>query len=82
MTTRLPKEEIVRRLDAIQTAVQARMAEAHPDILGLLPSELDWMTAEERAERHELVLQLPSAGEERIAARARLQAKVAARLMS
>lgn len=40
---------------------------------------LDWMTADERARFHLLGLALPTAGEEQEAARARVQARIAAR---
>ena len=80
---RLPKAEIEQRLNILQRAVRSRMSEIDPMMLALMPSELDWMTATERAERHALILQLPSSGEERKLAKERLKAKHATRrLMS
>ena len=42
-------------------------------------AEIDFMTPEELRERHALLLQLPTSGEEREAARFRIQARIAAR---
>lgn len=70
--------EIVARLDDLGRAARLRMAEA-PHQPGLIWSELFWMTDEEVAEVHRLKSMLPSAGEERAEAIARLAARLAKR---
>lgn len=40
---------------------------------------IDWLTPEERSIRHELIMTMPTAAEEREAARARIAARIAAR---
>lgn len=42
-------------------------------------SELSFMSSEELQERHQLMMALPTAAEEREAVRARIQARIAAR---
>lgn len=42
-------------------------------------AEIDFMTPNERQERHELLLQMPTQAEEREAARLRIQARIAER---
>jgi len=76
---RLTKDEISRQLDEITQDVRARMATIGPTMIGLMPTESDWMTPAERTRSHELKLQLPSFGEEAVAARKRLQLKREAR---
>ncbi|MBN3777451.1 GNAT family N-acetyltransferase [Burkholderia sp. Ac-20345] len=81
------RARVVAEMDRIEA--QARERERSGDAEGL-PSRTgysigdrelvtDWMTAAERDRYHELRTQLPSAGEERQAAAARVQAKVAER---
>ncbi|EKT4522769.1 hypothetical protein QEM13_002012 [Pseudomonas putida] len=70
--------EIVARLDDLGRAARLRMAEA-PNQPGLIWSELFWMNDEEVAEVHRLKAMLPTAGEERAEAIARLAAKLAKR---
>jgi hypothetical protein len=72
----MEKSEIVARLDEITKAIRLRMDEVDPIMIGLLPTELDWATHEERDESHRLKLLLPSYGEEMQAARERLKQKM------
>jgi len=68
------------RLNALTVVARARMAQSSPDFVGVCGgAEIDFMTAEERQERHALMLSLPTLAEEAQAARARIQQRVAAR---
>jgi hypothetical protein len=74
-----PKEQVVADIEAVSKPIKERMDAADPMWLGLLPTESDWATPEEREKLHNLKLELPSIGEERQAARERLKAKILAR---
>jgi hypothetical protein len=69
-------------MNEICSAVKNRMKDIDPMLAGLLPTEYDWMTEEERAEMHTLRLSLPSYGEEALAARERIKARRAQRLQN
>lgn len=72
--------EILARLDALGEAAKGRMAACSPDFVGVVGgAEIDFMTPDERAERHRLIFALPTMAEERAAARARIAARIAAR---
>jgi hypothetical protein len=76
----MTKAEIESELEDIIQAVRLRMEDVGPTMIGLLPTEFDWMTPEERARQHELKLQLPSYGQEAMEAKARLKEKRRKRL--
>jgi hypothetical protein len=72
------KPAITNQIDAIVAKGAERMAQATPDMRGLRPTEVDWLTTNELQQLHSLKLQLPSPGEERLAAQQRIAAKRAA----
>ena len=76
---RLKKDQITTRLDWLAFVVGKRMDKVSATMISLLPTEYDWMTPEEKNVSHKLKLQLPSYGEEMLAARERLLIKRAAR---
>ncbi|MYM92598.1 hypothetical protein [Duganella vulcania] len=79
-TDRMSTADVKARLDELGDAAEQRMRMCTPDFVSLLGgAAIDFMTPEERAERHELVMQLPTFHEERQAARARIQARIAER---
>lgn len=57
------RHEIQSQMDEITQEVRRRMENVSPDMLGLLTTEYDWMTPEEKVKIHELRLKLPSFGE-------------------
>lgn len=68
------------RLQALTDVARARMAQCSPDLVGAYGgAEIDFMTSEERQERHALLLSLPTFAEEAQAAHARIQQRIAAR---
>lgn len=72
--------DIHARLEILTHAAQERRLMSDAGFATLLGgADLDFMTAEERAERHTLVMMLPTQLEEVQAARARIQARVAQR---
>jgi hypothetical protein len=72
--------EIQARLEELTQAAKARRALCAADFACLLGgADIDFMTADERAERHRLVLMLPTRAEEIQAAKARIQLRVAQR---
>lgn len=75
--TPLTRDQIVARLNVLGEAARARMCLSDPAILGAVGgAEIDFMTLDERAERHRLCLMLPTQKEEADAARARIQARI------
>ena len=69
-------QEIHRQLDVLTAAAESRMRQTSNVIVAATGgATIDYMTPDERAERHALMLQLPSYAEEREAARQRLQAR-------
>lgn len=76
----MTREQIVARLNVLTEAAKARMRQSDPAVLGAVGgAEIDFMTTEERAERHRLCLILPTQTEEAEAARARIQARIQSR---
>lgn len=65
----MDRRQIIAELDALTTAVKARM----PADAGC---EIEWMTSAELARRHALVLMLPSFGQEREEAKDRLALRI------
>ncbi|NEX60165.1 hypothetical protein [Noviherbaspirillum galbum] len=73
-------QEIRARLDELGETAKARMRVSAPDFAGAVGgAEIDFMTDQERAERHKLVMMLPSSFEEAQAAKARIQVRIAQR---
>ena len=69
---KLTCDQINAELDKITQTVRKRMDFASNTMLGLLPTEYDWMTPAEKTRTHELKLQLPSYGQLALEARKRL----------
>lgn len=68
--------EILNRLDALTAAAEARMRQSSTCLVAAMGgATIDFMTPEERAERHELMMSLPTYAEERAMARERLLAR-------
>lgn len=79
-TTALSHSDIIARLNELGDVASERMRLCAADFSCTVGgAEIDFMTPEERAERHTLMLQLPSYREEAQAARARLQERIAQR---
>jgi hypothetical protein len=73
--------EISMRLEEISKAARERMQKCSFEIMGALGgAEIDFMTPEERAERHSLSLLLPNFAEDRLAAKERIKARIADRI--
>jgi hypothetical protein len=71
---------LVKRIEGIVARGRARMNKAQdPAIRAQRPSEYDWLTADEIARVERLKAKLPTAGEEALAAKARVKAKRAER---
>lgn len=76
----MSEEEINGRLDHLSDLVRERMRECSSDLIGAMGgAEVDFMSPDERAERHQLMLSLPSFAELRAAARARIAQRIALR---
>lgn len=69
------KEPKPDRIDEITAVGESRRQAATEEMKGLRPSPLDWLTEAEQAELHTLQQALPSAGQIRAEAQARLEAK-------
>jgi len=67
--------ELNARIDEIVKIGADRRKAATPEMQGLLPSDVEWLTSEEAAKLHELKLKLPSFGQLAVEARQRLAAK-------
>lgn len=70
----MDQQAVIKRMDEIAAAAKIRM-DAAADISGQQYAEILYMTADEMAEFHELLLKLPSAGQERLEAHNRIIAK-------
>lgn len=76
----MSEEEINARLDHLSAISRERMLECSSDLTGAMGgAEVDFMSPDERAERHQLLLSLPSFAELRAAARARVEQRIALR---
>lgn len=76
----MTRDQIIARLDELTEAARARLLQSDPAILGSVGgAEIDFMTTEERAERHRLCLMLPTQKEEAEAAGARIRLRIAER---
>jgi hypothetical protein len=72
--------EIHDRLSVLTQAAKERMDSCTSDMARALGgAEIAFMTSDELAERHRLMLMLPTFAEEAQAARARIQARIAQR---
>lgn len=68
--------DILSRLDGITAAAEERMRQSSTCIVAAMGgATIDFMTPEERSERHELLMSLPTFAEEREMARQRLLAR-------
>lgn len=68
------------RLEILGKNAHERMSACSPDLVGAFGgAEIDFMTPEEREERHQLMLELPSFAEERLAAIDRIRQRVSER---
>lgn len=74
----LTKEQIVIRMDELGDAARERM-KGSPDNPNLVFAEIIWMTQDEVSEMLELRLLLPTSGQEREQAKARISQKIAKR---
>lgn len=73
-------DHITSQLDALTAQADARRRSASSCIASAMGGAgIDFMTPEERALRHTLILQLPTQAEERDAARRRIADRIAAR---
>jgi len=73
----LSTDDCIAQIDALSRIAKARMAECNPGIAGVLGgSEFDFMTSDERALLHELKLSLPSEGQLRLEAKARIAKRI------
>ena len=76
----MARSPALARLDELTRIARTRMASADPWLTTAMGgAEIDFMTPEERAERHQILLGLPTAAEERAAARLAIQARIQAR---
>ncbi len=76
----LNETQILARLDEIGAEARSRMVSCDPWLTTAMGgAEIDFMTDDERQERHCLILALPTMAEERQAAMERIQARIAAR---
>lgn len=74
------REQINARLDELTCAARERMRSSSPTLTGAVGgAEIGFMTSEELAERHRLLLSLPSFAKLREEARARIRKRIAAR---
>ena len=72
--------EIHARLDELTAIARSRQLASDGMFAATVGgAEIDWMTADEREERHQLMLELPTFAELREAARARIQARIGER---
>lgn len=69
--------QINEQLDAILAKVAARTADWCPTFLD--GNDINFMTPDERTERHMLLQSVPSFGEEALAAKARIRERIARR---
>lgn len=70
-------DDIVDQLASLTSLAKARMAECNPGIAGVMGgSEFDFMTGEERALRHRLLLSLPGAAQLRLEAKERISKRI------
>ncbi len=77
---RLTIADISDQLNVLTNTARERMAACSPDLVGAMGgADIDFMTPEERADRHELLQMLPSQAEERAAASERIQQRIAQR---
>jgi len=68
------------RLEILGKNAHERMSACSPDLVGAFGgAEIDFMTPEEREERHQLMLELPSFAEERLAAIDRIRQRISER---
>lgn len=74
----MTEQEIINRINELSKPAQERMNNAHYDP-HLVYAEIMWMTQEEATELLELRLRLPSAGEQRLEAKARIAEKISKR---
>ena len=74
---------IYTRLDELTAIAQSRRYASDGIFSATLGGcDIDFMSTEEKQERHSLLLQLPTSSEDRVAARKRIQARIAARKSS
>lgn len=72
--------EIHARLEVLSQAARERRGQCAPDFACTVGgADIDFMTAGERAERHALVMMLPTSFDDAQAAKARIQARIAQR---
>lgn len=73
--------EAIEIIEHISEIIKTRLAEwvARNPTVEYVPSDTDFLTAEERETFHQAKMQLPSYGELAVAARERLKAKIAKR---
>jgi hypothetical protein len=72
--------EIHARLEVMTQVAKERMRMCAADFACVVGgAEIDFMTPDERAKRHALVMMLPTSFEEAQAAKARIQARIAQR---
>lgn len=72
--------EVKSRLNELTARAKSRMQQCSPDLSGAMGgAEIDFMTAEEKAERHSLLLSLPSTAEEIASAKGRIRMRIEAR---
>lgn len=72
--------QILERMNEISAAAKGRMNKCSGWMSSLMGgAEIDFMTQEEKDERHKLMLLLPTMAEERQAARERIKERIAAR---
>ena len=72
--------EIHARLDELTVAEKIPSLASWRDLaITVSGADIDFMTTEERVERHQLMLMLPTFAEDRDAASARIQARIAER---
>lgn len=71
---------VLRELDEIGRKAQERMAACSFDLVGPMGgATIDFMTPEELARRHALMMSLPTQAEERMRAQRRIQQRIASR---
>ncbi|WP_246262166.1 hypothetical protein [Aromatoleum evansii] len=69
--------QIQERLATITAAARERMSQCSADLVGAIGgAEINFMTPEERMERHQLMLMMPTFAEEREAARERIAQRI------
>lgn len=74
---KVSSDNIADQLESVTRLAKTRMAECNPGIAGVMGgAEIDFMTSEEKALRHRLLLSLPGAAQLRLEAKNRIAKRI------